>query len=106
MLARQLSLRLRRSHPVAEFASANKLSTGNTSHIVRFTTQSEELTPREKETLRWVASGKRNREIGLILGISARTVQKHVQSILNKLNVETRGAAAAAWFDQKTRTKT
>jgi DNA-binding CsgD family transcriptional regulator len=58
------------------------------------------LTPRENEVLRWVAHGKRNREIGVILNTSSRTIQKHVQSILDKLNVETRGAAAAWWFEQ------
>jgi DNA-binding CsgD family transcriptional regulator len=60
------------------------------------------LTPRETEVLRWVAQGKRNREIGLILNVSSRTIQKHVQSILDKLSVETRGAAAAWWFEHGT----
>jgi DNA-binding CsgD family transcriptional regulator len=49
--------------------------------------------------LRWVAGGKRNREIGLILNTSSRTIQKQVQSILDKLGVETRCGAAAWWFE-------
>jgi DNA-binding CsgD family transcriptional regulator len=53
------------------------------------------LTPREKEVLHWLAQGKRDREIAIILGISHKTVGKHVEHILTKLNVETRGAAAA-----------
>lgn len=54
------------------------------------------LTPREAEILQWVAQGKRDVEIAMILGISPRTVSKHVEHILAKLGVETRGAAVAA----------
>src|SRR3954468_21757045 len=43
------------------------------------------LTQRELEVVEWIAAGKRNREIGEILGCSSRTVQKHVQHILEKL---------------------
>jgi DNA-binding CsgD family transcriptional regulator len=53
------------------------------------------LTRRETEVLTWVTQGKTNHEIGVILGVSTRTVCKHVQRILNKLNVENRTAAAA-----------
>ena len=63
------------------------------------------LTGRELEVLRWVAQGKRNREIAAIMNISPRTIQKHVQSILVKLCVETRGAAAAVWFEEMIRRK-
>jgi len=63
------------------------------------------LTAREREVLGWIAQGKRNREIGAIMSISPRTVQKHVQSILAKLCVETRGAAAAVWFAEIIRLK-
>jgi DNA-binding CsgD family transcriptional regulator len=52
------------------------------------------LTPREWEVLGWVMQGKRDSEIGTILGISENTVHKHVQRILKKLGVETRGAAS------------
>lgn len=51
------------------------------------------LTPREREVLLWISEGKSNPEIGLILGISARTVEKHVERLLAKLNVESRKAA-------------
>ena len=54
------------------------------------------LTRREAEVLVWVAEGKTDAEIGVILGVSARTVQKHVEHIFPKLGVETR-TAAAAW---------
>lgn len=53
------------------------------------------LTPREAEVLRWVAAGKTNREIGLILSLSPRTVTKHLEHIFTKLGVETRTAAAS-----------
>ncbi|MDY6942056.1 MAG: response regulator transcription factor [Pseudomonadota bacterium] len=52
------------------------------------------LTERESEVLLWVARGKTNPEIGLILGISPRTVNKHLDHIFSKLGVETRTAAA------------
>jgi non-specific serine/threonine protein kinase len=56
---------------------------------------SEGLTPREVEVLRLIRNGKSNREIGDALFISERTAQTHVQHILNKLDVNTRAAAAA-----------
>lgn len=53
------------------------------------------LTGREAEVLMWVARGKTNRDIGDILDISPRTVNKHLDHIYAKLGVETRTAAAA-----------
>src|SRR5574337_1303617 len=52
------------------------------------------LTRREAEVLQWVARGKTNAEIGCILGLSPRTVQKHLEHVFKKLGVETRLAAA------------
>lgn len=52
------------------------------------------LTPRETEILFWIAQGKTSPEIGTILGLAPATVKKHVESILPKLGVETRLAAA------------
>ena len=54
-----------------------------------------QLTGREVEVLTWVAKGKTNRDIGEILGMSPRTVNKHLEHIYVKLGVETRTAAAA-----------
>jgi DNA-binding NarL/FixJ family response regulator len=56
------------------------------------------LTPRETEVLSWVARGKTNRDIGEILGMSPRTVNKHLEHVYEKLGVETRSAAAAAAY--------
>ena len=53
------------------------------------------LTMREAEVLIWIARGKSNRDIGEILGISPRTVNKHLEQIFTKLGVENRASAAA-----------
>ncbi|ARU03601.1 DNA-binding response regulator [Comamonas serinivorans] len=53
------------------------------------------LTPRETEVLGWLAKGKTNRDIADILGLSPRTVNKHLEHVFEKLGVETRAAAAA-----------
>src|SRR6204780_2361462 len=54
------------------------------------------LTSREAEVLLWISRGKPNRDIGEILNISPRTVNKHLEQIFVKLGVQTRPAAAAA----------
>jgi DNA-binding NarL/FixJ family response regulator len=51
------------------------------------------LTPRVAEVLLWVAQGKTNSDIAVILGISESTVKKHLLEIFEKLGVETRSAA-------------
>ncbi|CAO3452957.1 Two-component transcriptional response regulator, LuxR family [Azospirillum largimobile] len=53
------------------------------------------LTAREAEVLMWIANGKPNRDIAEILGLSPRTVDKHLEQIYAKLGVENRAAAAA-----------
>ena len=53
------------------------------------------LTSRESEVLLWISRGKANREIGAILDISPRTVNKHLEQIFVKLGVENRASAAA-----------
>jgi HD-GYP domain-containing protein (c-di-GMP phosphodiesterase class II) len=52
------------------------------------------LTPREAEVLVWVARGDTNKEVGVRLGISARTVGHHLASAYAKIGITTRGAAA------------
>ncbi len=56
------------------------------------------LTPRQAEILAWVAQGKTNRDISRILGLSLRTVEKHMEHVLEHLGVETRTAAVAQLF--------
>ncbi|MBN3909568.1 MAG: response regulator transcription factor [Nostoc sp. NMS1] len=53
-----------------------------------------ELTPREKEVLRLIATGASNREIAQELYISEGTVKNHVTNILNTLNLRDRTQAA------------
>jgi DNA-binding CsgD family transcriptional regulator len=54
------------------------------------------LSPRELDVLRLIAAGQSNQQIAATLFISQHTVANHVASILNKLGVDSR-AAAAAW---------
>jgi DNA-binding NarL/FixJ family response regulator len=51
------------------------------------------LTQRETEVLHLLAEGRSNAEIGLELSLSPRTVEKHVEHILQKLGVKSRAAA-------------
>jgi DNA-binding CsgD family transcriptional regulator len=51
------------------------------------------LTSRQIDVLRWVAAGRTNAEIAIILGISYRTVQKHLESLYRALGVDSRMGA-------------
>jgi DNA-binding CsgD family transcriptional regulator len=57
------------------------------------------LSKRETEILGWIVQGKTNPEIGTILGISRRTVQKHLERIYVRLGVENRHAAMTLAFE-------
>jgi DNA-binding NarL/FixJ family response regulator len=50
----------------------------------------QQLTPREREVLQHIARGYLYKEIALRLGISAKTVEAHVSSVLRKLQLSTR----------------
>ena len=52
------------------------------------------LTPREMDVLQLVVEGKTNAEIGLNLGISEKTVEKHLDAIFRKMGVVSRVEAA------------
>ena len=56
------------------------------------------LSPREAQVLNWLSQGKTNKEIALILELSARTVQKHLEHIYQKMGVENRTGAAAKTY--------
>jgi DNA-binding NarL/FixJ family response regulator len=56
------------------------------------------LTARETEVLTWIAQGKTNYEIGIILSACTGTICKHVERILCKLRVKNRTSAAAIAF--------
>lgn len=53
------------------------------------------LTGREAEILLWLAEGKANLDISEILGISPRTVKKHLEQVFDKMGAENRATAAA-----------
>ncbi len=63
------------------------------------TQEIERLTPRERDVLAHIASGKCNKEIAVELGLSRATVKGYVALILAKLGVPSRTAAAAVWFE-------
>jgi DNA-binding NarL/FixJ family response regulator len=60
-----------------------------------------DLTPRESEIAAWLTPGQSNWEISVISGVSVRTVEKHVERILQKLNVENRTAAVVALVERR-----
>ncbi len=57
------------------------------------------LSPRELEVLRAAATGRTNKEIGARLGLSTRTVDRHVSNILTKLEVPSRAAATSYAYE-------
>lgn len=69
-----------------------EISAGGDEQILQ---QTLGLTSRESEVLLWISRGKSNREIGEILTISPRTVNKHLELIFVKLGVQNRASAAA-----------
>ncbi|MCX9156813.1 response regulator [Niveibacterium sp. 24ML] len=87
------SLQARRVSEAAQAITVFALTAAGTGTSKR---AGAELTARESEVLLWVARGKTNRDIGEILGMSPRTVNKHLEHIFEKLGVETRTAAASA----------
>jgi DNA-binding CsgD family transcriptional regulator/tetratricopeptide (TPR) repeat protein len=62
-----------------------------------------DLTSREAEVLRVVATGASNRAVANRLGISERTVERHLSSVFAKLGVRSRTEAAAFAFDHDLR---
>ena len=59
------------------------------------------LTAREVEVLRLVASGKTNRAVANVLGLSEKTVARHVSNILTKIGVPSRAAATAYAYQHR-----
>ena len=58
--------------------------------------ETAKLTPREVECLQWVLEGKTNWEIGVLTGVTARTVQFHLSNCARKLGSYNRVQAAVA----------
>ncbi len=57
------------------------------------------VTQREAEVLLWLSKGKSNWDIATILGIKPRTINKHLEQIFKKLDVDNRTAAAGIALD-------
>lgn len=57
--------------------------------------ETDQLTPRERELLRFLGEGLGNREIALALGLTDHTVKFHLRSIYAKLGVRTRTEAVS-----------
>ena len=60
----------------------------------------ETLTQREREVLKLLAEGYTNKEIGDLLNISVKTVEKHRANIMQKLNLHNAAALTAFAIDQ------
>lgn len=60
------------------------------------------LTKRQQEIMGWIAEGKTSGEVAIILNISPRTVEKHLEAVFQRLGVENRIAAVRRYLDLKT----
>jgi DNA-binding CsgD family transcriptional regulator len=58
------------------------------------------LSPRETEVLYWMIHDKTNQQMGEMLSLSSRTVQKHCENLSKKLGVNNRGAAIVQAFQR------
>jgi DNA-binding CsgD family transcriptional regulator len=65
----------------------------------------EKLTYREEEVLRLIADGLTDRQIAECIGVSRRTAEAHVGSILHKLGVRNRAQAARRFAEAENRTE-
>jgi DNA-binding NarL/FixJ family response regulator len=63
------------------------------------------LTPREAEVLLWVAQGKANADVAIILGMAEATVKRHLTNSFPKLGVESRNAATFLALETLSRLK-
>ncbi len=59
------------------------------------------LTKRQREIMDWIAEGKTSAEAAIILSISPRTVEKHLEAVFQRLGVENRIAAVRRYLDLK-----
>lgn len=84
-MSRELALRL-----LKEFTPVEKMEV--TAH--------SSITTREREILKWVASGKSNREISDGLSISEHTVKNHLKNIMQKLRMDNRVQLTRYVFEQ------
>lgn len=79
-----------RTYLSPEVAARAAASFGNTSPSLGGQSLASVLTPRELEIVRYTAKGLPNREIAAAAGISSRTVQRHIENVMRKLNIHSR----------------
>lgn len=77
----------------AEVRSAKRNGSFNPDFSSPLPLQTLGLTEREAEVLLWVAQGKGNADVGVLLTMAEKTVKKHMSNIFEKLGVESRNAA-------------
>ena len=61
------------------------------------------LTPRENDVIVLVSEGYADKEIGIKLNLSTRTIQTHLNSVILKLNASNRTNAVALYIKEKYR---
>lgn len=94
------------SHNPIESISATYLNQLGYQHLIRLQGSNEKsdlaalldklpMTQREAEVLLWLSKGKSNWDIATILAIKPRTINKHLEQIFKKLDVDNRTSAAA-----------
>ena len=83
----------RRKLQVGEIESAKSQGGFNPDFSSAKPLESLGLTGREAEVLLWVAQGKSNHDVAVILGMAEKTVKKHMGNIFEKLGIEGRNAA-------------
>jgi DNA-binding CsgD family transcriptional regulator len=59
------------------------------------------LTRRQREIMEWIAEGKTSAEAAIILDISPRTVEKHLEAIFHRFGVENRITAVRRYLEMK-----
>lgn len=71
-----------------------KLTDSNLGGPAELLSKAFSLTARESEVLYWLSMGKPNRDVAQILSLSARTVNKHLEQVFQKMGVDNRTSAA------------
>ena len=83
-----------------EASAAQRIGKTREDDLAAVVADGREHSPRELETLRLIALGKKNHEIAEQLFISENTVRNHVVSLLEKLGVRDRSEAIAVALQQ------
>jgi DNA-binding CsgD family transcriptional regulator len=74
--------------PNVQQEQPNGLDPSQLEHVAKL--RSLGLTPRQAEVAFWIAQGKSNDELGVIVGASRHTVARHVEAILERLKLTNR----------------